>query len=88
MEKQTELLKNAMSEIKSLRRQNEIKSARLDMFDSVMSLLNSRIETRPQGMSPDLVWEIEKFVNSQEKSVELDRTCTTSLAEKQTKSNP
>jgi len=34
-----ELLQRALGEIKSLRKQNELMTARLDMFDAVMSAL-------------------------------------------------
>lgn len=57
------LLNEAVLEIKSLRRRNEIMSARLDMFDSINAMLHTRIAENSQGMSPDLCWKIERFVN-------------------------
>ncbi len=73
MKTEIELLKNAAMEIKILRRQNELKSARLDMFDSVMKLLHTKPAMESQGMSPDLVWEIEKFIESQKSPVETPK---------------
>lgn len=60
-----ELLQRAVSEIKSLRREQELMRARLDMFDAVMSALHGR-PAHPDGglMSPDIVWEIENHLNS------------------------
>lgn len=47
MTNETELLKRASNEIKSLRSQNEIMSARLQMFDQMMLVF----QTYPQGLS-------------------------------------
>ena len=60
-----ELLQLASSEIKSLRRQNEIMSARLDMFDNMMCILYAT-PGRENGkgmMHPDVVFEIEKVLS-------------------------
>lgn len=62
MIREHELLKSAVSEIRVLRRENELMRARLDMFDSLMSLFNTPPNYRGQGMSPDLTWEIEKHI--------------------------
>jgi hypothetical protein len=59
-----ELLKQAASELRSLRNQNQLMSARLEMFDSLMAVLHTNIATKSQGMSPDIVWAIEKFIDS------------------------
>lgn len=56
------LLKSAAEEIKSLRRQNELMSARLDMFDRIFVLLHTSPSYPGQGMSVDIVWEIEKHI--------------------------
>lgn len=56
------LLKSAAVEITSLRRQNELMSARLDMFDKCMILLHTTPAYPSQGMSVDIVWEIEKHL--------------------------
>ncbi len=68
MGQEIELLKSASTEIKTLRSQNNSMSARLDMFDKCILLLTANINTRGQGMSPDLVFEIDRFVSTQESS--------------------
>lgn len=60
------LLKQASFEIKNLRRTNDIQSARLEMFDSMMQLLHTKPAQESKGMSPDLVYQIDKFVNVKE----------------------
>jgi hypothetical protein len=69
MKEETQMLREAATEIKTLRRQNEIMSARLDVFDSMMAVLHTPIATKSQGMSPDLVWEIEKYLDKQPQTV-------------------
>ncbi len=56
------LLTNASAEIKRLRRTNELQSARLNMFDSVMLLLDSKLAHGGMAHSPDIVSEIDKFI--------------------------
>lgn len=59
------LLTEAKSEIKSLRHQNELMSARLEMFDTMMRLFHTTPNYGSNGMShPDIVWSIEKFITS------------------------
>ena len=65
MEQGIRLLKDASNEIKSLRSQNNLMAARLDMFDKCVLLLTANIHGGSQGMSPDLVWEIDKFIDSE-----------------------
>lgn len=65
MTQEIELLKSASVEIKNLRRQNELMEARLDMFDNMMAVLHTPIAQKNRGMSPDLVWEIDKFIDSE-----------------------
>lgn len=62
MKDEDQLLKEAVNEIRSLRNQNQLMSARLEMFDSVMAVLNTEVARRGQGMSPDLAWEIERHL--------------------------
>lgn len=64
MEKAIQLLKEATFEIERLRRQNEIMSARLEMFDAVNAILHTQIATKGYGTSPDIVKEINSFVES------------------------
>ncbi len=56
------LLNQAVFEIKSLRRQNELMKARLDMFDTVNKMLNTSVPQQGSMMSPDLCYQIERFV--------------------------
>lgn len=61
------LLTEAAGEIKALRRQNDIMSARLDMFDKMMKLFHAAPNYGENGlMSPDLVYSIEKYLKEQE----------------------
>lgn len=71
MEKEQELLQQAANEIKNLRSQNQLMSARLEMFDSLMAVLHTDVARKQQGMSPDLVWEIEKFLEKQNQQVKV-----------------
>lgn len=58
-----ELLERALSEIKSLRNQNQLMRARLDMFDSVMSALHGSPARQSDGlMTPDIAHEIDKKI--------------------------
>jgi hypothetical protein len=66
MKTEIELLKDASNEIKQLRSQNNHMAARLDMFDKCILLLTANIQGNNQGMSPDVVWAIDKFIASQE----------------------
>lgn len=59
-----ELLTRALSEIRGLRERNKIMSARLDMFDAVMSALHGQPARESSGlMHPDIVYEIEKHLS-------------------------
>lgn len=66
------LLKNAAIEITNLRRRNELMSARLQMFDDVNAILHTQVASKNEGMSPDLVSQIDKHIaevkNSQPKN--------------------
>ncbi len=64
MEEGIRLLQDAKNEIRGLRRQNELMRARLDMFDNMVDLLNTNPSRKEFGMSPDLCYEIDKFINS------------------------
>jgi len=59
-----DLLKQAALEIKQLRKQNEAMAIRLDMFDKCMLLFTSNPAYTYQGMSPDLVQQIEKHLEN------------------------
>ena len=61
-----QLLKEAAAEIHSLRRRNDLMSARLEMFDSINAMLHTTIAHNSVGMSPDIVWAIEKIIHKSE----------------------
>lgn len=61
-EPELEVLEDASREIKMLRRQLELKSARLDMFDSINAMLHTDLATKQQGMSPDVCAQLDKFI--------------------------
>lgn len=69
MKDELQMLREAANEIKNLRRHNELMSARLEVFDSMMAVLHTPIATKSQGVSPDLVWEIEKYLDKQPQTV-------------------
>lgn len=69
--KEQELLQQAVGEIRTLRSQNQLMSARLDMFDSMMAVLHTDVARKSQGMSPDLVWEIEKFLEKEKETTKV-----------------
>lgn len=69
MKDEADLLAEAAREIKSLRSQNQLMSARLEMFDSMMTVLHTEPARKSQGMAPDLVWEIEKFLEKKPATV-------------------
>lgn len=64
-----DLLQRSSNEIKSLRKENQLMRTRLDMFDSCMMLLTAHVRQEGGGMSPDLVWEIDKYIEAQSKQI-------------------
>lgn len=58
-----ETLTSAIAEIRSLRRHNEILSAKVEMIDLFAQVLNTRAAERSHGGSPDIAWEIEKAIS-------------------------
>lgn len=63
---QSQLLKDAVSEIRALRRQNELLSARLDMFDMCMAVLHTDVARQKSiSMTPDICWQIEQSLMPQ-----------------------
>lgn len=67
MNEEIQMLKKATAELKILRRQNELMRARLDMFDAMNAILHTQVATRNEGMSEDIVWEIENYIVSKER---------------------
>lgn len=58
-----ELLQRAKTEIAALRKENQIMAARLGVFDDMMMLLKATpIYPSYGGMSPDIIYEIDKAI--------------------------
>ena len=57
-----QLLTQAAQEIRSLRRCNEILSAKVEMIDLFACVLHTKAVERQQGCSPDIAWELDKAV--------------------------
>lgn len=62
------MMETAIHEIRSLRRHNEILSAKVEVFESMMQVLHTSPATRSQGMSPDIAWQMEKHLASQKEA--------------------
>lgn len=62
MTEEQELLQRASNEIKGLRNQNQTMATRLDMFDKCIMLLTANLHSSGQGMSEDIAWKIDKFL--------------------------
>jgi hypothetical protein len=69
-----QLLKGASQQIKNLRRDNLVMSARLDMFDQMMLLFNTSPANRGYCMSPDITYDIDKLVTEQESINKLSKS--------------
>lgn len=63
MSTELDLLKRSATEIKTLRSQNQLMSARLEMFDKMMVLLHTEPNYPGMGASPDVVYEIERHID-------------------------
>lgn len=59
------LLERCSAEIKQLRNENTLMSARLDMFDKMMLIFHTQPNYPGQGMSEDICWQIEKHIESE-----------------------
>lgn len=56
------MLVAAKDEIKALRAENKLMAARLEVFDNMMTLLNTHKQLHGSSMAPDIVYDIEKVV--------------------------
>ena len=61
------LLYEAAAKIDSLRRQNELQRARLDMFDSCMMLLTASHPQQLMGAEPDIVCSLRQTAETMER---------------------
>jgi hypothetical protein len=60
-----QLLQSALNEINSLRKQNELMAARLDVFDNMMRLFHTTPNFGSNGlMNPDITYEISKYLET------------------------
>lgn len=50
----------AQHEINALRRRNEVLAAKVEVFDSMMQMLNTAPATRQQPMSTDVLYLLQK----------------------------
>jgi len=66
---QMSLLKDASYEITRLRRENELLSTRLRMFDDVMKLLHTNVAQRDIGMVESIEGRINRFIESSKANV-------------------
>ena len=57
-----ETLRTAQHEIQSLRRQNEILAAKVEVMDGFMQVLRTTPAQRPQSFAPDIVFGLEQHV--------------------------
>jgi hypothetical protein len=58
------LLKQSASTIRQLRRENELMGARLEVYDQMMRLFHTLPVQQYRGMSPDITYDIDKFLES------------------------
>jgi hypothetical protein len=58
------LLLKAAEEIKTIRRQNELMAARLDVFDKMILLLHTPPNYPGHGMGEDIAWQIDEYLKS------------------------
>ena len=75
-------MQEAVSEIRQLRRQNEIQAARLSGFDDAMQLLRTAPFFQGQGMSEDLAYKLEKRVAEIDHEEKRELQCDPDPAQK------
>lgn len=68
MDALTELLANAMHEIRELRRRNELLSAKVEMVDLFACVLHRQPASRSQGATVDVAWLLQKKIDEIEQS--------------------
>lgn len=59
----TSLLQSSIVEIYKLRKENQLMSARLQMFDNMKLLFTSRADYGVSGHSPDITFEIQRYLD-------------------------
>lgn len=68
------LLQDAINEIKRNRQTIRDQRLRLNMFDDVMKIFNTRPQSEGCSNAPDVVWDLEKQIEKNIKSDILDST--------------
>lgn len=68
------LLVSASHEIQDLRRRNALLQAKVDGFEMASQMLNAQIRVESQGMSIDIVWELQREIDSFDRRVEAPTT--------------
>lgn len=68
MPENLELLRRAADEITRLRADNHTMRTRLDMFDNIMTLVNVQIDWGGKSSSPDIVREINSFIEAEKEA--------------------
>jgi hypothetical protein len=61
------VLAGAIEEIRSLRRQNEILRAKVEVMDLFALTLNTTPNYRSTGMAPDIAWELQHEIDKLDK---------------------
>lgn len=68
----TNTLLQAVSEIRELRRRNEILTAKVEVMDLFALVLHTSPAFRGMGMSEDIAWKIERLVEDHNEPKETD----------------
>lgn len=72
-------LTEAALEIKNLRKSNELMAARLDVFDSMVSIFKATPSSNGYGMAPDVLFDIDRMIEKKKSELSNDLTPTRSL---------
>ena len=64
--KEKQLLEQSAIEIAKLRNQNNFMSARLNMFDNIMTLLSTNINNGGMERKPDILGDIQQYLKDAE----------------------
>ena len=67
-----ELLANARQEILTLRRENEILRAKVEVMDLFACVLHTTPASRNQGAAPDVAWALQKKIDELGKRSETE----------------
>lgn len=68
------LLRDAIYEIRELRHRNEILAAKVEVMDLFALVLNTQPNHRSVGMSPDVIFSMEKRIMEIEEEEKRNKT--------------